>query len=350
MFTYILLDCIESINKERTVSGIYHLIQGKRSAQSLQDAKVYRLERYFGIYPDLKRATFQKVMEDMEQQRWIALSDYAELLPEGERVLKMSASGQNQYFSGLSHHRHIITFEQRIRLLIQTLSQSKLNDFSFIPIIEDVSVQQWVKNIYQLKNSGRMLDQLFKELSDLLSKTESLEAELFTGRLSGGRRIGKTRAQLADQYHIREQDVDIYIKHVFFYLFHLSKQEMETYPVLHLCRKGLEDSRLITQSAQVTYQWLEKGYSLEEVARLRRLKESTIQDHLVEAALTIEDFSIDSFVKPSAQEEILSVMVKLGSNKLKQLFEELEGSYTYFQLRLVVAKSQHKKERNESHV
>ncbi|WP_082233961.1 helix-turn-helix domain-containing protein [Halobacillus massiliensis] len=349
MFKTILLHCIHFINKERTISGIYHLIQGKRSAQSLQDAKVFRLECYFGIYPDLKRTTFQEVMEDIAKEGLISLAEFAEILPAGKQHLKAASPEKTNYFTGLSHHRHVATFEKRLRLLIQTLSKSKLNDLSFIPIVEEISIQQWVRSIYHLQSSARMLDHLFKELYELLNEVEPVEAGLFTGRLSGGDRIGKTRAQLAEQFGVSEQDVDIYIKYVFFFLFHQARKKKEKYPVLHICQKGLEESRLITQSAQITYQWLDRGYSLDKISNLRKLKESTIQDHIVEAALTIEDFSIDSFVQIKDQKEILSAMEKLGTNKLKQLFAELEGSYSYFQLRLVLAKNQHTIVRDESH-
>ncbi|MEK1830637.1 helix-turn-helix domain-containing protein [Priestia megaterium] len=81
-----------------------------------------------------------------------------------------------------------------------------------------------------------------------------------------------------------------------------------------------------------------KGKKLEEIAYIRRLKESTIEDHIAELALFVPSFSIDAYVSPKQQEKIISAFEGLRTNKLKVIKEEVKDDVTYFQIRLVLAK------------
>jgi uncharacterized protein YpbB len=73
------------------------------------------------------------------------------------------------------------------------------------------------------------------------------------------------------------------------------------------------------------------------IANLRHLKLSTIEDHLVELALNVEGFSIDSYVDRVLQNKILEVS-RIEATKQLKLIREKIGAATYFQIRLVLAK------------
>jgi uncharacterized protein YpbB len=56
----ILLYCLKQLNGERTIYSIYHLLNGKKSSQTLQDAHLFSLKRYFGILESLTRESFDE--------------------------------------------------------------------------------------------------------------------------------------------------------------------------------------------------------------------------------------------------------------------------------------------------
>ena len=60
--------------------------------------------------------------------------------------------------------------------------------------------------------------------------------------------------------------------------------------------EGLKVKILLTDSAQQTAQLYEQGYSMEQIVQMRKLKQSTIEDHFVELAMYEPNFSIGPFV------------------------------------------------------
>ncbi|MFC7060487.1 helix-turn-helix domain-containing protein [Halobacillus seohaensis] len=352
MFKFILLNCIHTFKGERTISGIYNLIQGKRSSQTLQDARIYQLDRYFGIYPSLKKEKLEKAIDELVTEENVRLNSeqYPEILIAGEKYLSNSYILDNNYFAGMEYHRNIFIFEKRLRLLVQTITQSHMKDFSFIPIEDDVTIQLWVKKVYRQQDASKLIDSLYLELSQLLESICTKEAELFVGRLTGGGLIGGTREQLALHHKLNKENVDLMITHTLFYIFHSVKKDLNAYPVLAYCLEGLAQGELITSSAKQTYQWFNRGYTLQQISYKRNLKMSTIQDHIVEISLVMPSFSIDLFISDIAQEEIMNTIEHLETKKLKRLFEALDGKFNYFQLRLVLTRSNFIRKGGEDYV
>ncbi|MCP3025823.1 helix-turn-helix domain-containing protein [Halobacillus sp. A5] len=340
MFEAILLKCIQSLRGERSISGIFHLIQGKRSSQTLQDAKIYNIDLFFATAPSIKKEQVEEAVVRMAAKGWVYINE--EKIPvireEGHQVLNNSTIETRHYLNGMTLHKHVNVFEKRLRLLIQTITRTNLKDFSFIPIEDDIETQRWVKYIYRNCSAEEMITNLHNELYTLLLAIDKLEAELFTARITGGRVTGRTKAQLASRYDLSKEDVDLYVRHTFYYLLQSTLNAPQSYKALFMCAEGLEGSNLITASAKQTHHLLTGGYTLEQICNRRRLKISTIQDHIVEAALVVPDFDISTFVSADHQAEIAQALNLVNSNKLRELYEAMEKRFDYFQLRLVKAR------------
>ncbi|GGF09123.1 hypothetical protein GCM10010954_04450 [Halobacillus andaensis] len=351
MFEAILLKCILSLKGERSISGIYHLIQGKRSSQTLQDARIYEIDRFFGVYPQLNKAQVNRVMDQMVNKGWIEINE--EGLPAikdaGMNYLASSFINKKHYFNGMVYHRHVTIFEKRLRLLIQTVTCTQMNNLSFLPIEDDANIQKWVKIKYKEHRPKDLVKALFQEVYELLLTVREKEAELFTARLTGGNLTGRTREQLALRYQMLKENVDLNIRHTWFYMFQQVINNPRSFPALFICMEGLQANDLITDSAKQTYEWLRRGYELEEICKKRRLKMSTIQDHVVEAALVMPTFDITPFISVENQETIGRMQAALKTNKLKNLYESLNRKYTYFELRLVLARTNYAQKEKNTH-
>lgn len=342
MFNLIILECVHRLKGERTISGIYNLLIGKRSAQTLQDARVYKLDSYFGIYKSLDRKQLERSFRMLEEKEWLMIKEdiYSLITLKGQQHL--TNHKETFFFNGLMDHEKVAEFERRMFLLIQTFTNMLKGHRSFIPIVEDAKAQSWVKKVYQKYHHDldRVVNSLFNEIYIVLKDRPDLEAEVFTYRLSGGGVIGLTREQLKDKHDVSLADVDLCINHMFYYLFFQANQSNKTYPALSECAKGLKESGLITTSAKQTYAYIEKGWSIDEIVKKRRLKKSTIQDHIVEAALVVPFFPVDSFLSEEDFCKIIHTAKELDTQRLKLIHERLEGQFTYFQLRLALAKDQ----------
>ncbi|MFQ3542943.1 helix-turn-helix domain-containing protein [Halobacillus rhizosphaerae] len=347
MFQYILFICVTRLRGERTVSGIYHLLTGKRSSQSLQDSRSYRLDQFFGVYPSLNRERFQQYFEKAEREGFIVINNNQyPVITEKGKVVVQQYKDHNFYFDGMKKHQSIQMFEERVFLLIQTTTNIHINNYTFLPVTDHKKIQNWVKKAYfrHQKDLTLYVRKLYEEIDGLLSHRPVLEAELFTYRLTGGPVIGLTRDQLAKKFAVEKEEVDIKIHHLFYYFYHQIDSQRERYPLLYQCIADLKPSTLITHSAKRTYELLEQGDSIKEISAKRNLKESTIQDHVVEAALVIPDFSIDRFIDVQDQRFIVDQLKQLKTMKLKTIYEALEGQYSYFTLRLVLASVQQSSE------
>nr|WP_281384380.1 helix-turn-helix domain-containing protein [Listeria portnoyi] len=87
----------------------------------------------------------------------------------------------------------------------------------------------------------------------------------------------------------------------------------------------------LTSSARKTWQLAEQGVLFENMAAIRRLKESTIQDHIVEIAATIPGFNVLSWVD-SEMIAAISQQQWRSLKDIKQAFPALD----YFQIRLAL--------------
>lgn len=96
---------------------------------------------------------------------------------------------------------------------------------------------------------------------------------------------------------------------------------------------------MLTDSAQQTAQLYEQGYSMEQIVQMRKLKQSTIEDHFVELAMYEPNFSIGPFVSYDEAQKVWQASKQYQTKKLKILHEAL-NDISYFQLRLVLAKGE----------
>lgn len=349
VFEYILLRCINNINGERTTAGIYNLLVGKRSSQTLQDAHAYQLTEFFAIYKSLERTDLMKVINQLIEERKIIITD------EDERP-RLTAYGSDQlerlsdewgplYFNGIKLHEKVTVFEERFYLYIQTITNMKKGKKHFIPITDRPDILKWVKLSYNVNKATLMdhINAIYKELYSLLISVNEKEAALFTYRLTGAGMIGLSKQQLSDMFHLPLHNVHLLMQHLLHQIYQAVEKNPGNYPALSVFIEESKANRLITNSAQKTYLLIKQGMDLETISERRRLKMSTIHDHIVEMALVQSDFPVYLFVSEQEIEEISQVIDELQTNKLKNIYDALQGKFDYFFIRLVQARMQHQK-------
>ncbi|WP_085992003.1 helix-turn-helix domain-containing protein [Oceanobacillus senegalensis] len=342
IYDWILLTCFKNINGERTSSSIYHLLKGKRSIQTVQDAHLFKLDSFYGIYKRLKKNRFDAKIEDLMQNRLIECN-YNEndmtftITTSGESFLK-NAQIHNK-FNGLLYYEKSDIFTHRLLLLIQTLTNSKMGFFSFIPVINLPEVERWVKVHYKKMKGkeSKLLQKIYDELTQVLCLFTDKESSIFVQRLTGYENYGMSVYQLSEIYDMTEDDVYLLLES----MNHQILKEVESNPngfsFLWYVIKDLLAKNHLTQSANETYQYLKNGFTAEQIAYRRNLKVNTIYDHIVEIALYTDYFPIRDYVSEKVQNEIMEARIQADSNKLKAIKKIVSASTSYFQIRLVLA-------------
>ncbi|NRD80607.1 helix-turn-helix domain-containing protein [Bacillus sp. BRMEA1] len=335
----IILYCLKQLNRERTVFSIFHLLKGKKSSQTIQDAHLFSLKRFFGVCEILTRETFEEIVQKLHKNEWITHcgNQRYTLTPIGESILKTYQLPS--FINGWDFHPLTTLFWERLSLFIQVASNYAYHETNYIPIQKDESVQSWIKMTLKKimipkQDIGKMMN---KELMDCLENAEALNPSLLVFRLTGYQKIGLTSFQAAEKFQLDFVDYHISFIHILHYLLSVVIGNPARFPLLKLLIDGVKENNDLTQSTSITLEMLVQGHSLEMIAGRRNLKVSTIEDHIVELALQMEDFSIDPYVERELCEEILEIS-RLSSTKQLKVIKDKVSTASYFQIRLVLAK------------
>lgn len=339
IFQQILLQIFHKLNKERTISAAYHLLRGKRSGQTIQDVGIFKLHSFFGILPKLSRKTFDAEITKLTSE------EYLQIQENGYYVLTEKAIEKAQItppfrFDGWHYRGNEHIFFSRLTLIVQSLSHQKAGQMSFSPVIKDESVQKWVRSFLKWSQyqSGEVQQKLFHEMSDTLQQSSLTEKSraLIVYRLSGEGVPGWTWQQIAHDYQLEQMDVQLqFIEglHIWLTVIEASRETS----LLKKVSEGIRVEDVLTGSANQTAQLFQQGYSIEQISSIRRLKMSTIEDHIVELAMNEPNFPIKQFV---SKEDILLVKQQITSLQTKKLrvLHEVAEHLSYFQLRIILAK------------
>ena len=343
-FEYLCLFCIRAFRGERTTSAIYHLLKGKRSSQTIQDGNLYSLHFLFGLLPELSRSVIDSTIADLEKGQLISLNDgYYHLTLHGELILTREAANfpLSPYLNGFEYKGKAEVFWKRYTLLVQTLSNLQKGSTDFIPVQYDDTVQYFVKKIlFQHGISKKELsDLIHKETFDILQRVGDQQAYILVSQLSGHLHSGLTLLQLSKKLMLDETWVLLEFQSVLHFMLQRIEKDMESYPVLSMLCSDLIHKPSLTATTQKSFYLLERGYSLEEIAAARNLKQSTIEDHIVELALHLDSFSISPYVTKEKAQIIQHAVFSLKTNQLKRIKEYVGlADISYFHIRLVLAK------------
>ncbi|MDQ0244279.1 uncharacterized protein YpbB [Bacillus fengqiuensis] len=344
--TTMILYGLEAFKGERTAYAVYHLLMGKKSAQTIQDGKLYRLSSFFQSFPYLKKDSFSRYVKQLKDQKYIKEKEEEKdkwtVTEEGRTYLQeqLQRFPLSPYIDGWRYMNISGLFFIRLTLLVQTLSHLVYNESYFLPVSQDLKVQSWMKHFLKRQHASRneLAKQLFLELHACLDGCLSMEADVFLLQFSGFQRAGLTKKQIGDGYGIDEHRVHYIQLSVLHYCLQKIMETPSSYPLLNSLIPEADSPVPLTVSTMKTWGLLKQGKTVDEVMAIRRLKRSTIEDHLVELALFVPAFSIGEYVPEQLQRQIVSAIETLKTNKLKEIKENLGEDATYFQVRIVMAK------------
>lgn len=339
---YVILYCFLQINGERSVYSVFHILKGKKSSQSIQDAHIFHLQPFFLSLPKLKRPYFNQKVRELEKAGWINVdeNDNARVSSEGPLVVK-------QYFldkafpsemNGLIHGDQARLFWMRLSLLVQVLSNAKRQEFLYYPVQRNRQIQEWVKNCIRTNpNSDNLSSLLFKELTTLLN-IQGSDPSLLVYRLTGYKDYGWTEFQVAEKLDMDLEECRFRFLNLLHGMLTEIEKDPKGYPLLYSLGLKSDHRQNLTISTSKTYDLYKKGHSLEEIARIRKLKLNTIEDHVIELILTEEGLGIDPFITREDFVNVLKVMKEAQTKRLKHIKEKLPH-LSYFQIRVAIAKA-----------
>lgn len=336
-----ILYCLYTLKGERTTSSVLHLLNGKKSSQTIQDAHLFRLTNLFQTVPSLSREELADIVQLFVEEKFIQMrmTNCYVVTEKGEEELTTFLKVQPipKYLQGWQYHQVTGIAWKRLSLLVQVCSHLANHHLSYLPVQRQNETKLWVKHFLRTTEYKRseLAEKLLQELLQCLSETDEIDPRTFVLRLTGYKKIGLTSTQAINKLQMDASAYVFQFMNVLHYLIMASSTNPNKYPILSELSKHA--SKTLTNSTRKTYELVNKGYQLDEIMEIRQLKKGTIEDHLVEIVLTDEQFEIAPFIDEQRKQTILQVANEITTRQLKTIKEHVPEA-SYFEIRLVLAK------------
>ncbi len=93
----------------------------------------------------------------------------------------------------------------------------------------------------------------------------------------------------------------------------------------------------LSDTLSLTLELYQQGLNIEEIAQKRQLHLTTIMGHLAQLIELNQPVDLSQLVRSERQQPILQAIQAVGTNSLKSIYEHLGQSYSYGEIRLVLA-------------
>ncbi|WP_088069254.1 helix-turn-helix domain-containing protein [Gottfriedia luciferensis] len=340
----IILYLIHRYNGERTIQGITHLLRGKQSAQIIQDSHFYRVTSFFGLFQFLTQQNMSDLVYRLEKNGYIIQYENNNTYLINSNGIKYLENVDLQfneytYLNGLRFNSIQKVFWKRFTLFFQTISNLNMNVKYFRAVIQDQDTQEWVKKeLLSYKGSKNILvNHFYEELHKILKQLSDDDALLFVNRLSGANSYGMTLEQIASENKINVETTYIKSINVLHHILFILIENKNDFPFLSRFVQGDKNAN-ITNTSIETKRLFTEGKSIQDIAHIRKLKISTIEDHIVECVISDKRFPIDQFITNEQYTMIKNKILELNTRKLKIIKEALLNEVSYFQIRITLAR------------
>lgn len=332
-------------------SSVAHLLRGKRTSSILTYGFFYDILPYFSLMPKLTDKTFNGIVEGLINQKnllevepgVVKISLQGCLLLSEEPVI--DHQGLNSFFYGRSDD----DFLELLLFATQVVSEYCHNHSEYQPIetnnVRQALIKKWFR---QLPLDRKKIGQSFyEEWHRLISSFPEVYREYVLLYLSGHQQIGQTLFQLANLSGKTLFDVQLIKKQLSHIAIKRVVTESHDFPYMDGLYRLLGKAT-INQSALRTYNLFQGGVSLHDICHERRLKISTVTDHLIEWAILDCSFPFESILTDSVNSVLVNLLntdADIRSWQYSDLGEQQEAvsflAFRCFQLKQI------RKERGE---
>ena len=343
-----ILSCIKRMNERFGMGLVTDVLRGSNSSK-IKSLGFDTLSTY-GIMKDYSKDTIKNIISFLISEGYI--------ISNGDKypVLLLSASSNDILFKNKS-----VFIKRKIEKIPPSNNHNKLKNSNNNYNIEDL---QYDENLFTLLKSVRM--EISKNLhippfivcADVSLKQMSTFFPLTVESLLQIHGIGA---------HKVEQYGEIFLKTISNYVIE-NNIDISSKPIIHSStscssdvnkdfnnvKKSLKTSNKIVNISSpssstsiikekeethiTTYNLYSSGKSIDEIANIRELTKTTIENHLLKCYENNLDIDLTKCVNTQYENDIISAISKLGCEKLRPLKEILPDAVSYFDIKYYVLK------------
>ena len=120
-----------------------------------------------------------------------------------------------------------------------------------------------------------------------------------------------------------------------------NKIEPASTPVpVHHEKQPIQKEQLEQPSHVLSYEWYTQGMAIDEIARKRQLTKITIQKHILRSVREGHKLNWSEIFDTEIEKRVLEALQETGGEKLKPIWEALNGEIDYFTIQAVMCKNE----------
>ncbi|WP_223877167.1 helix-turn-helix domain-containing protein [Lactiplantibacillus pingfangensis] len=283
----------------RRPKALFNVLRGKRTVSTLFAGLTTDSLSLLGSCHGIPLVSFERATEQLVSDGWLKTTQpgYLQLTIAGaaaqqrlKDTLYLPTAWENYQAADVRQ------FTAASQLALQVVSEAVHQQRRYYPITTDRHIQWQVKQWFRQWQSPTLGQQIQQELTAFLQTQTTELATVFSGSLTGFNFPGQTEQQLATQLDRQPLEIVVMRKDLSCHWVAWLKQQPTT-PLAALLRPLLKVTP-VSSSAWQTYQDYRASQNLTLVAQRRKLKLSTVREHLLEVAILWPEFPAAELLTP----------------------------------------------------
>lgn len=292
-------------NTEKVVrlSQILHVLRGKKTPSMYYLTEINQWHHGFSLEKRIEKSDLRVII------RWTLGNQLLISKEQGFLLTDKGKKSLNQYFENHYYPKEIknftnidlyLPFWDRLQLFTQVFSEYSYKNVDYMAVIKNPYHQEKVRQLFQAAQGkiDEILSQWIKEQEFIFENLEEGKANILASFLTGHNKVGKTRKQLANELKMLDYEFRFYLRDLVGEVIEIIRNNSnELVLIFDILNQTMNEYFIsLSKSTYRTYQMLEQGDHLNKIASVRRIKESTVKEHILEIAFVLESFPTDKFI------------------------------------------------------
>ena len=250
-----------------------------------------KTEVFFASLPHLKEEYFHQLVDGFFREGIVSENESGIVLLKEIPEFSLVTNGSHPV-NYLMHPYSFVQLRDVTRLWVEWISYHRYEETSYRPLIQNVWLQQLFKRWYKEENiTTDWFNRIVEEFKDWTNRQDDAVKGHWVGLFNGAKSTAALEEELQSLWGFSTvEDCESLSRLVFMKWVSDVFEEDEQYPITH--RWFVKMFQWIsheTISVQKTVRLFDQGMKRTEIAHLRQLKESTINDHLLKYFLLTKD-------------------------------------------------------------
>lgn len=250
-----------------------------------------KAEVFFASLPHLKEDYYYQLLRALIREGLVVEEDSNLSLAKELPALPLVTKGSHPV-NYLMHPYSFVQLRDVTRLWIEWISYHRYEESKYRPLIQNVWLQQLFKRWYKEENiTTDWFDRAVEEFKDWTNRQEDAIKGHWVGLFNGAKSTAALEEEFQSLWDFSSvEDCESLSRLVFMKWVSDVFEEADQYPITHRWfTKMFQWISHETISVQKTVRLFDRGMKRTEIARLRQLKGSTINDHLLKYFLLTKD-------------------------------------------------------------